>query len=118
RCEFDGNGTPKNCREYNTSSTAKAYKTIGVWVKEGGSTSTSTTTAAAGFEHNRTYELKPSHATNKCVDVYAMATYNGANIHLWDCFGHGGQRFTAQSQGGGWFVLRNVYSGKCIETMN
>jgi hypothetical protein len=69
----------------------------------------------APLSDNQLYDLRPSHATNKCADVEGGSTADGANVSLYDCHGRGNQLFWAFAQGGGYFALVNAQSGKCLD---
>ena len=67
------------------------------------------------FTNNQLYDLRPSHALNKCADVEGGSTADGANVSLYDCHGRGNQLFWAFDWGGGYFALVNATSGKCLD---
>lgn len=69
----------------------------------------------APLSDNQLYDLRPSHATNKCADVEGGSTADGGNVSLYDCHGRGNQLFWAFQQSGGYFVLVNATSGKCLD---
>jgi hypothetical protein len=45
------------------------------------------------------FELRPSHAPYKCMDVSGSGTGNGTRIQLWDCNGTGAQHFVYTAEG-------------------
>src|SRR5690606_22292136 len=65
------------------------------------------------IQTNRAYTLTNVHA-GKCLDVAGRSTANGANVQLWDCSGATNQQFTFEPTGGGYYLVRNVNSGKCL----
>ena len=65
--------------------------------------------------NNQLYDLRPSHASNKCADVEGGSSADGANVSLFDCHGRGNQLFWAFDWGGGYFALVNSMSGKCLD---
>ncbi|MDX2019358.1 MAG: RICIN domain-containing protein [Deltaproteobacteria bacterium] len=67
------------------------------------------------FKDGATYELQPSHVTGKCVDVSGTLMAPTTNVQIWDCYGILGQKFRAESSGGGWFALQATHSGQCLE---
>ena len=66
-------------------------------------------------QDNTLYDLRPSHAGQKCVDVSGGATNDGADLILFDCHGRGNQLFWAFAQGDGYFAFVNAASGKCLD---
>ena len=53
--------------------------------------------------------------SNKCLDVDASSTANGARIQQWSCNGTNAQRFTIEDRGNGNYRLRNAGSNKCLD---
>jgi hypothetical protein len=56
--------------------------------------------------------------SNKCLDVNAASTANGAVVQQWSCNGTGAQSFGIDDRGGGIFRLKNTNSGKCVDVVN
>jgi len=54
-------------------------------------------------------------ASNKCLDVAAAGTADGARIQLWSCNGTGAQSYRTQDAGGGFVTLVNTGSNKCVD---
>jgi hypothetical protein len=53
--------------------------------------------------------------SEKCLDVDAASTANGARIQQWSCNGTGAQSFTIENRGNGNYRLRNTASNKCLD---
>jgi hypothetical protein len=53
--------------------------------------------------------------SDKCLDVDAASTANGAKIQQWSCNGTSAQRFTIEDRGNGNYRLRNASSNKCLD---
>jgi hypothetical protein len=85
------------------------------WAYEGAGDQKYQIVRVGAFTHNEIYQLKPSHALTKCVDITNASTAAGANVQIWDCLNNNAQKFRALDQGNGWFVLQNVGSLKCVE---
>ncbi len=66
-------------------------------------------------QDNALYDLRPSHAGSKCVDVSGGSSSDGADLVLFDCHGRSNQLFWAFTQPGGYYVFVNAASGKCLD---
>lgn len=66
-------------------------------------------------QDNGLYDLRPSHAGNKCIDMSGGYTGDGGDLITWDCHGGSNQLFWAFSQGNGYYVFVNANSGKCLD---
>jgi hypothetical protein len=64
-----------------------------------------------------TTDMKPVHS-NKCADVEAESTADGAQVIQYACWGGNNQKFAVESQGNNNYRLKNVRSGKCIGVVN
>jgi hypothetical protein len=53
--------------------------------------------------------------SNKCLDVDAGSTANGARVQQWSCNATNAQRFTLEDRGNGNYRLRNAGSNKCLD---
>jgi hypothetical protein len=53
--------------------------------------------------------------SNKCLDVYAASTANGAKIQQWTCNGTGAQSFKFVDRGNGRYSIVNQNSGSCLD---
>lgn len=60
------------------------------------------------------YVLHPVHS-NKCVDVAAASTQNGARVQQYSCNGTVAQVFHLTSLGGDLFEITNPHSGKALD---
>ncbi|MCC6746607.1 MAG: RICIN domain-containing protein [Deltaproteobacteria bacterium] len=61
-------------------------------------------------------QLKAVHS-NKCMEVWGSATYNGANVQQWSCHGGDNQKWRFEVVGTGEFKyrVRNKNSSKCLD---
>src|SRR5262245_55101302 len=53
--------------------------------------------------------------SNKCLDVNASSTSNGAKVQQWGCNGTAAQSFTIEDRGNGVYRVKNTNSGKCLD---
>lgn len=60
------------------------------------------------------YEVRPTHAPNKCLDVSGVSSSNGAAVHQWDCHNGNNQRWRLQSSGSNYQLVAH-HSGKCLD---
>jgi hypothetical protein len=56
--------------------------------------------------------------SGKALDVDAISSSNGANIHQWGFVGGNNQKFIAHPVDGNYFQLVAMHSGKVIEVEN
>jgi hypothetical protein len=66
-------------------------------------------------QDNTLYDLRPSHASGKCIDVSGASNADGADLISYDCHGGSNQLFWAFAQGDGRYVFVNASSGKCLD---
>ncbi len=52
--------------------------------------------------------------SNKCIDIAENATWNGVNIHQWDCYNGLNQLWTISEANDGFSII-NVQSGKALD---
>lgn len=64
-----------------------------------------------------TYRLRAKHS-NRCVDIDAWGTHNGALVNQWDCHNGNNQRFRILDGGNGYWMLQSMHSGKCVDVSN
>ncbi|MFE6872818.1 RICIN domain-containing protein [Kitasatospora sp. NPDC057692] len=53
--------------------------------------------------------------TGKCLEIGGWSTDNGAPAQQWDCNGGANQKWEWSGVPGGGEILRNVWSGKCLD---
>ena len=53
--------------------------------------------------------------TNKCIDIAASGTADGAKVQEWDCNGTNAQKFHISPTSGGYWKIINVNSGKGLD---
>lgn len=79
-------------------------------------TSPSGGTGSALLENNAIYEIEPSHTAGKRLDVNGVSTSDGANVHIWDDFSAGNQRWKAIDVGGGYHAFEPQHApGKRLD---
>jgi len=64
------------------------------------------------------FELRNRHLgnSNLCLNVRGASKSNGAEVVQWSCdSSQNNQNWTRVEHGGGWFSLKNVHSGKCLD---
>jgi Ricin-type beta-trefoil lectin domain len=69
--------------------------------------------SATQKKYTGTTTLVAAHS-NKCVNVTAASTSNGANIQQYQCTGGDNTMFTLESQANGSYRLKAKHSGKCM----
>jgi hypothetical protein len=52
---------------------------------------------------------------NKCIDIAASSTADGARVQLWDCNGSNAQKFNLAPTSDGYWKIINVNSGKGLD---
>lgn len=62
-----------------------------------------------------TWFLVRTRTTGRCLDVSGISQENGANVHVWDCWGGPNQRWAIGYPGYGTITLRALHSNKCLE---
>jgi hypothetical protein len=60
------------------------------------------------------YRIRAKHS-NRCLDIDAWGTHNGAFVNQWECHGGNNQRFRILDGGNGYWMLQSVHSGKCVD---
>jgi hypothetical protein len=69
---------------------------------------------AAAITNGATYQIRVPGLANKCVDVNANSSANGAVVQLWTCNGSSAQNWVALDKGGGWFALQHQGTNQCL----
>jgi hypothetical protein len=76
-----------------------------------------TETPTTDIVHDTVYELRPMHATDKCIDVYNASTASGTKLHLWSCSTGLANKFRVIYKSDGYYTLQNVRSGHCVDVL-
>ena len=64
------------------------------------------------------YEIATALNTKMCVDISGSSKANRANIHLWQYVGEIQQKFEIESDGNGYYIIRNPYTNKVFDVAN
>lgn len=91
--------------------TSVAYPISGGWYKIGWVRNVDLCTVSNG-----NYKIRSMLSKNLCVDVYNASTQNGANVWIYnDNNESNAQNFTLQQVKDGWYVIKNMGSGKVLD---
>ena len=61
------------------------------------------------------YEIATALNTQICIDVSGASKSNQANIQLWQYVGEIQQKFEIESDGNGYYIIRNPYTNKVLD---
>ncbi|MFD8207690.1 RICIN domain-containing protein [Streptomyces sp. NPDC059695] len=73
---------------------------------------------AQDLVYDGTFELRPLHTSNKCLEVADWSVNNGAAVRQWECTGGKNQkweRYSAPGSSTGPYWYKNLNSGRCLE---
>ncbi len=67
----------------------------------------------------RPYFISPEYSSGMAFTIPYLATANGTHIELWNqAAASGSQAFALNATAGGYYEIRSVFSGKCVEVLS